>query len=52
MFVQMREKHTTSVCVYNTVFLMMNIRCSKHVQDKKNLIKTLIQICILSVNIT
>jgi hypothetical protein len=28
--------------MYNIVFLMMNIECSKHVEDKKNRIKTLI----------
>jgi len=28
--------------VYNIVFLMMNIRCPKHVEDNKDLIKTLI----------
>jgi hypothetical protein len=28
--------------MYNIVFLMMDIRCSKYVEDKKNLIKTLI----------
>jgi hypothetical protein len=28
--------------MYNIVFLKMNIRCSKHVEDKKNRIKTLI----------
>jgi len=30
-------KHTTQGCMYNIVFLMMDIRCSKHVEDKKNL---------------
>ena len=28
--------------MHNIVFLMMNIRYSKHVEDKKNWIKTLI----------
>jgi hypothetical protein len=27
---------------FTIVFLMMNIRCLKHVEDEKNLIKTLI----------
>jgi len=27
--------------MYNIVFLMMNVSCSKHIQDKKNQIKTL-----------
>ena len=36
------QKHTISGCIYNIVFLKMDIRCSKHVEDKKNLIKTLI----------
>jgi hypothetical protein len=36
-----------------TVFLTMNTRCSKHVEDDKNWIKTLIwKVCILQVYIS
>jgi len=33
---------TIQDCMYNMVFLMTNIRCLKHVENKKNWIKTLI----------
>jgi len=38
---------TIQGCMYCMVFLMMNIRCLKHVEDKKNCNK-----CMLLVNIT
>jgi len=36
LLAQMHEKHTIKNCMYNIVFLMINIRCSKNVDDKKN----------------
>ena len=38
----MKTFRTNCMYSYNKIFLMMNIRRSKHVEDKKNLIKTLI----------
>jgi hypothetical protein len=32
-------KHTTYGCMYNRVYLIMNIRCAKYVGNKKNLIE-------------
>jgi len=37
-----QNEEVTQSCMYNIVFRIMSIRCSKHVEDKKNLIKTLI----------
>ena len=45
LFAQMHGKRTyKAACTvhYCIVFLMMNVRCSKHVENKKNWIKTLI----------
>ena len=36
------EWHAIKGSMYNIVLLKMNIKCSKHVEDEKNLIKTLI----------
>ena len=38
----MHEKHTTQKQQVQMVFLMMNTRCSKHVEETKNWIKTLV----------
>jgi hypothetical protein len=38
----MQRKRNIQGCIYNIVFLKINIRWSKHVEDKKNWIKTLI----------
>ena len=42
MLTQMPEKHTTQKLSAQTVFLMMNPRGSKHVENVKNRIKALI----------
>jgi len=48
-----QDEEVIQSCMYNIVFRVMSIRCSKHVEDKKNLIKTLIlKKCILLVYIT
>jgi len=40
---KIHEKHTVKNCMYvQTVFLMMNIWCSKHLEDAKSWIKILI----------
>jgi hypothetical protein len=45
-------KHNVCCSMYNVVLLMMNTRRSKHVEDKKNWIKTLIRKCIFLFDIT
>jgi len=53
MFIMLLCKQANRWKDVQMVFLMMDTRCSKHVEDTKNWIKTLfLKLCILLVHIT